>query len=94
MSTPSARTRSKRIEVRTTQAERALIDRAVAATGTDITTFVVGHLVDAARQVLADRDQFVLSARAQAEWDRINGRAAQTLPGLRRLMRRPSPFAK
>lgn len=94
MPTSPARARSKRIEVRTTQAERALIDRAVAASGTDITTFVVGHLVDAARQVLADRDQFVLSARAQTEWDRINGRTARVLPGLRRLMQRPSPFTR
>jgi uncharacterized protein (DUF1778 family) len=89
---PPARTRSKRIEVRTTPEERALIDRAASIAGTDITTFVIGHLVDAARRVLADRDHFVLSEQARAEWDKINQRTARDLPGLRRLMRRKPPF--
>jgi uncharacterized protein (DUF1778 family) len=86
------RTRDKRLEVRTTAEERALIDRAAEATGTDLTTFVVTHVTDAAQRVLTDRRQFVLSAEAAAEWDRINRRRARELPGLRRLLERPSPF--
>jgi uncharacterized protein (DUF1778 family) len=39
------------------------IDRAAKATGTDLTSFVVAHLTDAARQVLADRDRFTLTPR-------------------------------
>jgi uncharacterized protein (DUF1778 family) len=89
-----ARTRSNRIEVRTTNAERALIDRAARVVGTDLTTFVVGNVMDAARRVLADREAFVLSNRAQAEWEKINRRPARDLPGLRELMRRRSPFVK
>lgn len=92
--TTSTRVRNRRLEVRTTSAERDLIDRAAEASGTDLTSFVVGHLADAARQVLADRDAFTLSADAAAEWDRINRRPAKDLPGLRRLMQRPSPFAE
>jgi uncharacterized protein (DUF1778 family) len=91
MSTPT-RTRSKRLEIRTTAEERDLIDRAAIASGTDLTTFIVTHITDAAREVLADRDRFVLSPEAASEWDRINGRPAQTLAGLRALMKRPSPF--
>ena len=64
------------------------------AAGTDLTSFVVAQLTDAARRVLADRDQFVLSADAAAAWDQINRRTAKDLAGLRRLMARPSPFTE
>jgi uncharacterized protein (DUF1778 family) len=91
MATP-ARSRDRRLEVRTTAEERALIDRAAEVAGTDLTSFVVNNLTDAARRVLADRDRFSLSAEAAAEWERINRRPAEELAGLRQLMRRPSPF--
>jgi uncharacterized protein (DUF1778 family) len=87
------RRRSRRLELRTTPDEREMIDRAAAATGRDLTEFVVSSAVVAARRVLADRDRFELDADALAEWDAINARRARDLPGLRRLMERPSPFA-
>ncbi len=88
----TTRTRSKRLEVRTTAEERELIDRAAEEAGTDLTTFVLVHITDAARRVLADRDRFVLSPDAAADWEEINRRSARDLPGLRRLLARPSPF--
>ncbi|WP_322769540.1 DUF1778 domain-containing protein [Frankia sp. Cr1] len=91
MATP-ARTRDRRLEVRTTAEERVLIDRAAEAAGTDLTSFVVSHLTDAARRVLADRDRFTLPPEAAAEWERVNRRPAEELVGLRQLMQRPSPF--
>jgi uncharacterized protein (DUF1778 family) len=93
MPASSARARNKRLEIRTTEDERALIDRAVQVAGVDLSTFVIRQLVEAARQLLADRDRFTLSPEAHAEWERINGRPARDLPGLRRLMKRPSPFS-
>lgn len=94
MVTTEARRRSRRLELRTTPGERDLIDRAVAVTGTDLTEFVVVNAVDAARRVLADRDRFELDAAAVSSWDAVNARRARDLPGLRRLMERPSPFAE
>lgn len=94
MSPSTARARNKRLEVRTTEEERALIDRAVEAAGVDLSTFVIRELVAAARELLADRDQFTLSDEARAEWERINRRPVRELPGLRRLVQRPSPFSK
>ena len=94
MAASNARTRNKRLEVRTTEEERELIDRAVEVAGVDLSTFVVRYLVEAARELLADRDRFTLSAEAWAEWERINRRPAKELPGLRRLMQRPSPFSE
>lgn len=93
MSTTETRRRSRRLELRTTPDERDLIDRAVALTDSDLTEFVVANAVEAARRVLADRDGFELDAEALAEWEAINARRARDLPGLRRLMKRPSPFA-
>jgi uncharacterized protein (DUF1778 family) len=86
------RMRSERLEVRTTKDERALIDRAAAEQGTDLTEFVISNLTVAAQRVLADRGEFVLDPDAAEAWDAINRRRARDLPGLRRLMERPSPF--
>jgi len=88
------RTRSRRLAVRTTPEDRALIDRAVAASGTDLTEFVVTNLTVASRRVLADRTTFTLEAEGQRAWERINRRPARSLAGLRALMERPSPFTE
>jgi uncharacterized protein (DUF1778 family) len=86
------RRRSRRLELRATPEESDLIDRAAAVAGTDRTTFVVTNAVEAARRVLADRTLFELDEEAVAEWEAINRRKARDLPGLRRLMERPSAF--
>lgn len=92
MSRTESRRKSKRLELRTTPEERELIDRAVEIAGTDLTDFVVTNTLVAARRVLADRDRFELDAGAWEAWEEINSRPARDLPGLRRLMERPSPF--
>ena len=92
MAVVAGRRRSERIEVRATPEERALIDRAVAASGTDLTGFVVTHLTVAARRVLADRAEFALGPEEAEAWEAINRRPARDLPSLREFMQRPSPF--
>ena len=87
------RTRSARLEVRTTPEDRRLIDEAVSACKTGLTEFVVSNLRTAARQVLADRTEFVLDTEAQEAWEELNRRPTRDLPGLREFMARPSPFA-
>jgi len=47
-----------------------------------------------ARHVLAERDHFEFGPEALAQWEQINARRARDLPGLRRLMERPSPFVE
>lgn len=88
----TTRTRSERLEVRTTKDERTLIDRAVAEQGIDLTEFVVSNLTIAAQRVLADRTDFALDVEAAEAWEAVNRRRPRELPGLRRLMERPSPF--
>ena len=89
-----SRRRSRRIELRTTPEERSLLDRAAAVTGGGLTEFVVEHACDAARRVLADRQQFELDETTLRAWEALNQRPARDLPGLRRLMERQSPFAR
>ncbi|HTR68992.1 MAG TPA: DUF1778 domain-containing protein [Mycobacteriales bacterium] len=93
MTTPTRR-RSRRLELRTTPEERELLERAVAVTGTDLTDFVVTQASLAAQRVLTDRTEFTLSPDAHSAWEEINDRPARSLPGLRKLMRRPSPFTE
>jgi uncharacterized protein (DUF1778 family) len=94
VSIDTKRKRSQRLEVRTTAEDRALIERAVAVSGTDLTDFVITNLTAASRRVLADRTEFALDPGAREVWERINRRRARSLAGLRSLMARPSPFAQ
>lgn len=94
MSKTETRRRSRRMDLRTTPEERDLIDRAVEVAGGDLTEFVVSNTLLAARRVLADRQRFELDAQAVEAWEKVNTRPARDLPGLRRLMRRPSPFGE
>jgi uncharacterized protein (DUF1778 family) len=89
---PAARSKTSRIELRTTLEDRDLLDSAAAALGLDRSAFVLAQGRLAAQRVLADRDQFRLDPCAQQEWERINNAPARTLPGLARLLERPSPF--
>ena len=84
--------RSERLEVRTTPQERQLIDRAVAASGVELTEFVVTNLAVAARRVLADRKEFLLGYAERKRWDELSHAPAQSLPGIKRLIARQSPF--
>ena len=84
--------KTSRIELRATEDDRDLLDRAAAAVGTDRSSFLLAHGRLAAQRVLADREQFVLDADGLHEWERINSRPARSLPGLTRLLQRPSPF--
>ncbi len=89
-----ARRRDERLSLRATTQERALIQEAAAASGVDVTSFILSNAVLGARQVLADRNQFVLDDDALAAWEALNDRPARELPGLAALMNRPSPFVE
>jgi uncharacterized protein (DUF1778 family) len=86
--------KTSRIELRATEDDRDLLDRAATALGTDRSSFLLAQGRLAAQRVLADRQHFVLDEGAQQEWERINSRPARSLPGLTRLLERPSPFAQ
>lgn len=88
----ATRTRSDRLSLRLSPEARRKIDRAVESTGGSLTRFAEESLTASAEQVLADRTNFLLSPEQARAWDALNARPARDLPGLRRLMDRPSPF--
>jgi uncharacterized protein (DUF1778 family) len=67
---------------------RALIDRAVEATGTTLSDFAESNLVLAAQRALADRTSFTLNDEQWAEWEHINSQPARDIPELRTLRKR------
>ncbi len=89
----NSRTRTDRVEFRTSPETRRLIDRAVEAEGGTLTEFAEANLVVAAQRVLADRARFSLPPEALSDWEALNERPARDLPGLRALLERESPFA-
>ena len=84
--------KTSRIELRASEGDRELLDRAAAAIGTDRSSFLLNQGRLAAQRVLANREQVVLDQRGLEEWERINNRPARELPGLIRLLQRLTPF--
>ena len=92
MSATKQPVKTSRIELRASESDRELLDRAAAAIGTDRSSFLLNQGRLAAQRVLANREQFVLDQRGLEEWEHINTRPAGELPGLIRLLQRPTPF--
>ena len=92
MATTRQPTKTSRIELRASESDRELLDRAAAAIGTDRSYFLLNQGRLAAQRVLANREQFVPDQLGLEEWERINNCPARNLPGLIRLLQRPSPF--
>ncbi len=88
-----SRDRSRRIDVRVTKEQRALIDAAVEALRTDLNTFATSSLELAAHDALAGRRRFFPDGRL-AEWDQSNDEPPREIEGLRSLINRPSPFGE
>ncbi len=86
--------KNRRIEFRTTESTRSLVERALKTANLSMSEFAERCLRQEAKRLLADRVSFTLSPKAQAEWDALNERPARTLPGLAHIMGRPSPFSK
>ena len=92
MATTKQHTKTSRIELRASDGDRELLDRAAAVIGTDRSSFLLNQGRLAAQRVLANREQFVLDQLGLEEWERINNGPARNLTGLIRLLQRPSPF--
>lgn len=63
---PEARTRSRRIDVRVTDAQDAVIREAAALAGETVTAFLLGAAEQRARDLLDERRHLVVSTKAFA----------------------------
>jgi uncharacterized protein (DUF1778 family) len=89
MSTTLAAQRSK-IEIRTTKAQKQVIEQAAHAEGVNVTAFIFSRVLPEAHRVLGERSLFVLN---QPSWDKlakILNRPAQPNSKLKELAQTPS----
>lgn len=85
-------TKTERFAVRLTAEQDALIRRAAAVEGTDLTSFTVRATVAHARDVLADRRLFALDDAAWSEFLSVLDRPVSHKPRLTELFAEPSIF--
>jgi uncharacterized protein (DUF1778 family) len=81
--------RSK-IEIRTTKAQKQIIEQAAQAEGVNVTAFIFSRVLPEAQRVLGDRSLFVLN---QTSWDSlasILNRPARPKAKLKELLTTPS----
>ena len=84
--------KGERLELRLEPAQRRLLGEAAAAQSTSVSNFVLTHATEAARDVLADRTEFVLPEERWDAFRRLLDREAQPMPGLAEFLARPSVF--
>jgi uncharacterized protein (DUF1778 family) len=87
-------TKSSRLSIRTTDAEKRLLEQAAALSRVTASQFVMDAALRSAEAFLADRTYFAL---APEQWDAFTEmleRPARVLPALRAAASKPSPFSE
>ncbi len=94
VSTPrmQSKTRDRAINIRTTEEQRALIDRAAALAGKSRSNFMVESAMRQAERVLLDRTFFSLDSDAFERFEQILESPVPAPDELRALMHAKSPW--
>jgi len=87
-------TRTRVINLRTTEASRALIDRAAEAVGKDRTEFMLEAATREAQSVLLDRRLFQLDKDAFRRFNAALDASPSENPRLRKLLARQAPWER
>lgn len=85
--------KSERLNIRVTDTEKALVERAARASHTSASQFVVQAALRSAADVLADQTRFRLPADEWAAFASMLDRPAQVVPALREAAKR-RPFSE
>jgi uncharacterized protein (DUF1778 family) len=88
------RAKTERLNIRTTEDEKALLEQAADASHQGLSQFVLRSALRSAGDVLADQTRFVLPADTWQAFAALLDRPARVLPTLREAASRPSPFAE
>jgi uncharacterized protein (DUF1778 family) len=81
-----------RLNLRATQEQRELIERAAALKRTSLTSFILDNACEAAEQLLAEQHHFELSPQQWEDFCAALDAPPRELPGLKKLFNRPSVF--
>ena len=87
-------TKDQRLNIRTSEAEKAVLEQAAAATHMGVSQFTLHAALRSAEEVLADHTRFVLPADKWDAFTALLDRPARVLPTLREAAARPSPFGE
>ncbi len=82
--------KADRLELRLEPAQRRLLDGAAAAKSMTVSSFVLTHATEAARDVLADRTHFILPDDRWDAFVQLLEREHRPMPGLAAFLARPS----
>ena len=85
-------TKEDRLQIRVGPADKALLERAAAASHLNVSAFVVQAAASKAEEVLAERSSIRLSARAEAAFTEALERPAEVNHRLARALRRRRKF--
>lgn len=86
--------KSARIDIRTSQNAKVLLQEAAAATHKSVTDFLLEHGLKAAEQVLADQCVFMLNSEQWKLFSEALDRPVQRKQNLKKLLTEPSVFEK
>jgi uncharacterized protein (DUF1778 family) len=87
-----ATTKDERLQIRVDPAEKALLERAAAASHLNVSAFVVQAAAARAEEVLADRTSIRLSPEAAAAFSEALDRPAEVNERLAAAFKRPRKF--
>jgi uncharacterized protein (DUF1778 family) len=87
-----ATTKEERLQIRVGPADKALLERAAAASHLNVSAFVVQAAASKAEEVLAERSSIRLSARASATFTEALERPAGVNERLAKALRRERKF--
>jgi uncharacterized protein (DUF1778 family) len=85
-------TKNQRLNIRTSEAEKTVLEQAANATHMSVSQFTLQAALRSAEEVLADQTRFVLPADKWAEFTALLDRPARVLPALKEAASKPSPF--
>ena len=88
----SAESKKERIDIRTTEKVKKLLQQAAAASHKNVSEFLLEHGLIAAQETLADRRLFVLDDEQWQAFQSALDAPAQEKPRLARLLKEPSIF--
>ena len=86
-------TKDERLQIRVNPSEKALLERAAAASHLNMSAFVVQAAASRAEEVLAERSSIRLSADAAAAFTEALERPAQVNDRLAKVLRRKGKFS-
>jgi uncharacterized protein (DUF1778 family) len=91
--TPDSTIKTERLNIRTTQEEKQLVEEAARLTHVSASQFVLRAALHSAEDVLVDQNRFVLPPERMRAFVDLLDRPARAIPALTEAASKPSPFS-